>query len=781
MFLSLTTIRSHKYLYLVESVHVPGRGSVRKILKSYGRWDKLPEDIRKAYEDKRSRKLLEEAIKEEYRQESINRVRQIMKADPRFAAQTESATEAESVAEAESSAGAESEVVAENAAEAEGVAGAESAAEAEDTAGTKQQIEEIMLPPLFYGHLVLRGIWWQDLDLRKCLYDLQRNKTKVDTWSFNDLLFYLCSRKIIDPASYLDAYGDKGNYFYCPWQNINQDNFYRGLDFLYDNRETILTHAVKSCMKRRGSEISVAFFDCTNTWFETPYDDIGWQVIRFTRDKRRELSAQGYSEEQIDAYIEGDSFRSDLAEALSLSEDQVLRMCGPSKEGRFGQPLVLMALAIDQTGMPIDCKVFAGNVAEVKTIEPMLDSLRDKYQVRDVYFVADRGLNSTKTLDQIENRGLGFIVAQKVSGQKKTDREVMMDLDGYRNCEFVNDSARVSEEPLEPYRFRFKVSEIEKTSFVENEDGGLTAKGRPRRRKLTVKCKVIYTWDPAREARDLKNLEEQIAKAQSAVENGVLMGNSSSSGWRALIQTQKEAACGEDKNLYRAVGLKQSVIDERRAVAGYAAYVYQHPENAAHTVSDLEVLATYHRLVGIEDCFRVMKSQFSLRPVYVRSKKHIVAHCYLCFLSLLLLRQLQFRLQEVGVELSAERITDTLRSAVLVPIPQSRGAGMDSDLMLLNIGLNYRFFTARRAGKGCMQQALNQPEDAEAVWNGYIKDLQAGRANDMADMLKAVGLKPLPAITRLKEAKTRLGLRTCRNSDIVCGLTTRLLRMVAAA
>lgn len=46
MFLSLTTIRGHQYLYLIESVHVPGRGSVRKIRKSYGRWDKLPAEIR---------------------------------------------------------------------------------------------------------------------------------------------------------------------------------------------------------------------------------------------------------------------------------------------------------------------------------------------------------------------------------------------------------------------------------------------------------------------------------------------------------------------------------------------------------------------------------------------------------------------------------------------------------------------------------------------------------------------------------------------------------------
>lgn len=186
---------------------------------------------------------------------------------------------------------------------------------------------------------------------------------------------------------------------------------------MYEHRDSLIKHAVKTRNRGKKQEIRLAFFDCTNTWFETPYDDITWQTIRFTRQRREELLSEGRSAEEIEAYLSGDEFAEDLAEELNLRAEDVLRMRGKSKEGRFSQPIVTVALAIDQNGFPIDCKVFAGNVSEMKTISPMLESLRAKYDVKDVYFVADRGLNSTEGLDEISEKNLGYVVAQKVSSQ----------------------------------------------------------------------------------------------------------------------------------------------------------------------------------------------------------------------------------------------------------------------------------------------------------------------------------------------------------------------------
>ena len=134
--------------------------------------------------------------------------------------------------------------------------------------------------PLNYGHLALKPLWEKDLGLKYKIEYLQKSSTEIKTWRLNDLLFYLCALKLIDPKSYFSASNSKSNFLYCPWNNVVQDNFYRALDFVYDHRESLIKHAVKSRLEQTKGQIKVAFFDCTNTWFETPYDDITWQVIR---------------------------------------------------------------------------------------------------------------------------------------------------------------------------------------------------------------------------------------------------------------------------------------------------------------------------------------------------------------------------------------------------------------------------------------------------------------------------------------------------------------------
>ena len=189
----------------------------------------------------------------------------------------------------------------------------------------------------------------------------------------------------------------------------------------------------------------------------------------------------------------------------------------------------------------------------------------------------------------------------------------------------------------------------------------------------------------------------QISKAAKAVSDGYLAGNPYKSGWRALLQTNKEAAqTPEEKEQYRAVGLKQDIIEERRRNAGYAALVFSHPKDKdAAALTDEEVLTTYHRLVGIEDCFRVMKSSFSIRPVHVRLKEHIVAHCYLCVLSLMLMRLVQEKLEAKKYTCSAEKITHALAQALVLPTPSSDGMPQ----MWLNMGLDPQFHRPEFTGK----------------------------------------------------------------------------------
>lgn len=704
MFLAARVVHGRRYLYLMKSTYnKETKKSSNSIVVNYGPFDKVPEYIRKAYDDKQQRRKLAQELESQIRSQDFEKASQV--------------------------------------------------------------IHELDQPNHFnrsyalrYGHLPLKTIWEKELGLKYKLDYLQKTHTAIEAWRLNDLAFYLCALKVLDPSSYFKAVQIKSEFLYCPWHNIVQDNFYRGLDYIYQFREELLAHAVKSHLKESKKEIKVAFFDCTNTFFETPYDDITWQVIRFTRQRTKELKKMNCSDSFIDEYLSGEQFAEELTEELERNQEEVLRMRGPSKEGRFAQPIVTVALAIDQDGFPIDCKVFAGNLSEIHTVVPMIKSLKMKYGVEDIYFVADRGLNSAEKLETIQSEKLGFVVGQSVANANPTMAKEMFDLEGYKNCE-ISPTGQfiVREQPqLDAQQFRFKVCTHSKTFRTSNSDWKEdSASNVPKTKKNTVNCKIIYTFSKQRQKKDLLDLDNQIAKANKAISDGLLLGNQFGGGWRSLLQTKKEQCSGkEQKEQFRACGLKEELIEQKRKVAGYSAVVFSHPQNKdISTLSDMEVLETYHKLVGIEDCFKVMKSNFSIRPVYVRLRERITAHCYLCVLSLMMMKIIQTKLSEKGCTLSAEKISEALANAFVVPVPSSDGKISN----FLNIGMNVRFHKPCYTGKGRVEQNLNDVEDNESIWKKF--EANRNRHGALIDqILDVTNLNPLSLYNSVKEIKERLGI-----------------------
>lgn len=721
MFLTKKMCRGKSYLYLMETVPKRGKKPARqKVVHSYGPWDEVPEDIRQQYENHDERKALARKLEHET----------LVKASQ----------------------------------------GSKLSQAVADANGDSDHFNKTYA--LRYGHLALRDIWNREMGMRYKVDYLQGSTTKITSWRINDLMFYLCATKLLHPSSYLAASVSGTNFLYCPWNNVVLDNYYRTLDFVYDNKEDLLKHAVKSRLKEQKTKIEVAFFDCTNTWFETPYDDVTWAMIRHERETKDELEKQGFSDAEITAYLKSDQYAQELAEYLDEEKDNIVRMRGKSKEGRYSQPIVTVALAIDQNGFPIDCKVFAGNLSEFKTIKPMLASLKQKYDVKDVYFVADRGLNSAATLDTIKSEKLGFIVAQKVSGQKEQQRKEMLDPTGYRNCTLSEDGEfRLSKEKkLREEAFRFKVCDHVKEVYSKDDDG----KGK----KININCKIVYTYSPERKARDLAELETQIARAKQAVASGQFMGNPYGTGWRALVKTAKEAAGKEDKEKYRANGLKEDVIAERKAIAGYAAVVYDHPKDLPEEkmFAGHAILTKYHELVQIEDSFRVMKSSFDIRPMHVRLRDRIVAHCYLCVFALMMLRSVQEKLRKAGTPMSSDTIIDALSQALVMPTP----AEQPEDITFVNMGLNPEFHGLDICPKGRREARLNEIHDPDSVWKTYEAKRKA--TPDKTDQVfLACGLRPLRYCNTMGDVKIRMGLKSVPADHMLAPEYIKLMKKLATS
>ena len=627
------------------------------------------------------------------------------------------------------------------------------------------------LPFLHYGHLLLRPIWDDIFRLKYKLDYIKKNKSNIRSWDLNSLLFYFATSKVLDPHSYHGLYQNKENFFYCPWEDTNIDSFYSALEYVDKFHDDIIKYSVNKYLKKRKQKINVTFFDCTNTWFETSTDDEVKFKIKFYKSTIDNLRKKGKSEDEINTYTTSEKYAEELQKALDKNRPDILRMKGCSKEGRYSQPLVMIALAMDQEGFPIDCQVFAGNTAEVKTIPSIIDSLKQKYEINDIYFVADKGLNSVANLDYLLSKNLGYIISQRVFQQKSNVLEEILDLNGYKNIYNDCGKMRIVNEDLIENELRFKVCNSIKTTYVEKGDGSKTKSGKPARKKVLHSCKIMYVFNPKRKERDLHQLEADVARAQKAVDIGLLMSNPYKSGWRSFIKTQQETddETTDVNEMYRAVSLKQDIIDERTKLAGFSALVFTHPTDKKFPISDLEILEKYHKLVNIEDNFRVMKSNFSIHPVNVYTASHIRGHCYICFLSLMLLRALEKKLDDMGRHMSSNRISEVLQGATLIPIPDGRG-----EVQLWNACNCENTYNTNRFGKGKFKNDDNKLDNFNSITEKYINE-RSKEPDDLDAIIQAVGLHPLQVRSSMGQAKKALGMGSMnKNVMIAKSLQARL-------
>ena len=619
------------------------------------------------------------------------------------------------------------------------------------------------VPLLHYGHLILKPIW-DKLGLNYKLRYLQDKHTKVEAYSLSKLLFYFVAHKILSPGAYLRAWKDQSTWLCNPIEGVCLDNVYEALDYFDAFSEEIMTHAVKSSYytNNKGADTlsadgpKMVFFDCTNCYFETDSDDREQFIRRFTQKMREGLAAEGKSSAVIESVLASKQYTEALQLAVEENEDEFLRMRGPSKEGRFSLPIVSVSLVIDERGVPIDFTVFPGNKSEYHQVLPAIERLKEKYHVKDCYFVADRGLNSTLNFDALLKGGFGFIVAQKVTGQSKKQEKIMLSEEGWKKLTFSSEE-NLSYLNADLASFRYKVCDIVKTKHLTAEETG------DRPKTVKVNCKIIYIYDDKRKKRDLYELEQAIAKAGKAVNEKKLMGNPSGSGWRALVKTKKEEAENEDdKEMYQAVGLKDDVIEKRRKLAGYAAIVYEDPKSLKDSDKKLDtraVLGSYHSLEKIEECFRVMKNSFEIRPMYVKRNERTRAHVLICVLSLMVLRLMQIELARAGSYMTVGSITSALNNARLLPLRTESGT------ILVNCEENEGIYT-------------DDPlEDKElSATERYLKVREENP--DSTDLImKTMGLSPLGPFNSVDKTKLALKIAQSNNSilgDAIDAITKRI-------
>ena len=498
-----------------------------------------------------------------------------------------------------------------------------------------------------YSNYILKSLWNNDLNLRRAFIYLQNQYYSKLPYNINTVISALIYLKTYKPNSIKALYREKANLLGAPFEDISLNQLYDSLTILAKHKTYLMQFINKRLDDLLHRKHRLIFFDITNIYFETALSDEEKEIKREDADKNlkkvikqaiedKDIKVKkGITEENYDYENASKNLQSEIRGA------QYLRMRGKSKEKRTDLPLISIALIIDENAIPVDFEVFAGNRSEYKSMSESIEEFRKKYNIKDVVVVADRGINSALNLQKLLDKGYGFIVAQKVSNLKEEILNKIFDEKGYVEIGTKKDNN----------------GEIRKRKVIDwvKED---------EKKKIKVSCKLVVTYDSMKEKRDLAFIIDKEKKAKEAVINN--KKPTKRTIWASFINTPEKQ--GTEK---KQVTLNQEAIDLAKKLCGYSAVVYHNvpktEDNINNTegLTDKEMEEAYQHLVQIEDCFRVMKTNLNLHPVYVWTEDHIKGHVTSCILALILLRRLQMRTKEKGQELTINEIQKGLKEAYL--------------------------------------------------------------------------------------------------------------------
>ena len=348
---------------------------------------------------------------------------------------------------------------------------------------------------------------------------------------------------------------------------------------------------------------------------------------------------------------------------FEIEKQDELKKKGVSKENKKS-PIVQMGLLIDRNGLPIAYKLFAGNTHDSSTLIPFLSEMREKYHLGKIILTADKGLNSGKNLSYLSSNNDGYIVSQKIRGASKTFIAKVMEDEGYK----YNGSGT----------FKIKSFLQERTVIDENGE------------KVTLKEKVICFWSQEFDVREKKKRENLESRIQEFLEKPSKYNASNRYGVKKYLKFQNvDKETGEIEPIEPYLEFEQEKYNRDVALDGYYSLITSEID-----LSEEKIIEKYRGLWKIEESFKVLKTDLEGRPVYVRRNDHIEGHFFVCFIALLILRILEFKLEG---RYSVKKIQNALGTATCRSIGKSIYSLNKQDETyseiekVFGVSLNYRY------------------------------------------------------------------------------------------
>ena len=329
-------------------------------------------------------------------------------------------------------------------------------------------------------------------------------------------------------------------------------------------------------------------------------------------------------------------FETDLDdEPLEMNGELIpaFRKRGPSKEKR-PNPIVQMGLFMDTNGIPIAYRLFPGNCVDVKTYLPAVEQIKKQFGIERIVVVADKGMNSRNNISETLQKNDGYLFSQKVRGTSGAPKDIQA---------FALDSE----------------------GWIANEQETFAKKSMIRKRtvnKKEITEKILVTWNQKYDFREKVRRRKSVEYAEKLTAGERFRLTMKKGGKRYLDVESLDEETGEIRRLTPHISIDEEQIAFDEQFDGISVLITSETE-----MSDEEMLTSYRSLSRIEDCFKVMKTTFDARPIYVWTRPHIDAHFLVCFISLTIMRLLE---RKLNGQLSPERIQSALLSAQCRPLEQ---------------------------------------------------------------------------------------------------------------
>ena len=315
---------------------------------------------------------------------------------------------------------------------------------------------------------------------------------------------------------------------------------------------------------------------------------------------------------------------------FEIEQEDGCKKYGKSKEHR-PNPIIQMGLFMDGDGIPLAFSLFPGNANEQSSLKPLEKKILSDFECQKFIYCSDAGLGS-ESIREFNHMGeRSYIVTQSIKKLVKEEREWALNKQGFKK---VSDNTPVDITKLPP------------------DDTGLYYKDEPYTTKK-LQQRLILTYSPKYALYQKAIRDKQAERAQQMLNTGTAKKNRKNPNDPArFIGTMAITKEGEAADI-------KSFLDETK-ISEEAQY-----DGLYAVCTDLlddevgEILKVSEGRWQIEECFRIMKTDFSARPVYLQDENRIRAHFLICFLALTIYRFLE---RKLNFKYTCEELLDTLKS-----------------------------------------------------------------------------------------------------------------------